>query len=91
MRYTLALTWVRHHEASPVVLRRLLTRLRQLGLRIQVLLLGTRPAIRAVGRVILFLESAAARALATIRRLSCYHPHAHAGLLSYSCPGRNRS
>ena len=38
-RYTLALTWVRHHETSAVVLRRLLARLRQLGLRIKVLLL----------------------------------------------------
>jgi hypothetical protein len=38
-RYTLALTWVRRHETGAVVLRRLLTRLRQLGLRIKLLLL----------------------------------------------------
>jgi hypothetical protein len=38
-RYTLALTWVRRHETGAVVLRRLVTRLRQLGLRIKVLLL----------------------------------------------------
>jgi putative transposase len=38
-RYTLALTWVRRHETSVVVLRRLCTRLRQLRLRIKVLLL----------------------------------------------------
>jgi hypothetical protein len=38
-RYTLALTWVRRHETGAVVLRRLCTRLRQLGLRIQLLLL----------------------------------------------------
>jgi putative transposase len=38
-RYTLALTWVRRHETSAVVLRRLWTRLRQLRLRIKLLLL----------------------------------------------------
>jgi hypothetical protein len=38
-RYTLALTWVRRHETGAVVLRRLVTRLRQLGLRIKLLLL----------------------------------------------------
>jgi hypothetical protein len=38
-RYTLALTWVRRHETSVVVLRRLCARLRQLRLRIKVLLL----------------------------------------------------
>jgi putative transposase len=37
-RYTLALSWVRRHETGSVVLRRLLTRLRKLGLRIQLLL-----------------------------------------------------
>jgi hypothetical protein len=38
-RYTLALTWVLRHETSAVVLRRLCARLRQLGLRIKLLLL----------------------------------------------------
>ena len=38
-RYTLALSWVRRHETGAVVLRRLLARLRQLGLRIKLLLL----------------------------------------------------
>ena len=39
-RYTLALTWVRRHESSVAVLRRLWARLRQRGLRVKVLLLG---------------------------------------------------
>jgi len=34
-RYTLALTWVRRHESMVVVLRRLLTRIREIGLKIQ--------------------------------------------------------
>jgi Transposase DDE domain len=38
-RYTLALTWVRRHETSVVVLRRLQARLRKLDLRIKLLLL----------------------------------------------------
>jgi hypothetical protein len=38
-RYTLALTWVRRHESKVVVLRRLLTRIRELGLKIKCLLL----------------------------------------------------
>jgi hypothetical protein len=38
-RYTLALSWVRRHETGAVVLRRLLARLRQRGLRIKLLLL----------------------------------------------------
>jgi len=38
-RYTLALTWVRRHETSAVVLRRLWTRRRQLRLRIKLRLL----------------------------------------------------
>lgn len=38
-RYTLALTWVRRHESTVVVLRRLLTRIRTLGLKIRCLLL----------------------------------------------------
>jgi Transposase DDE domain len=38
-RYTLALSWVRRHERTVVVLRRLLTRLRELGVKIKVLLL----------------------------------------------------
>jgi len=38
-RYTLALSWVRRHESTVVVLRRLMTRIRQLGLRIRRVLL----------------------------------------------------
>ena len=38
-RYTLALTWVRRHESTVVVLRRLLARIRELGVKIKVLLL----------------------------------------------------
>jgi hypothetical protein len=38
-RYTVALTWVRRHETSVVVLRRLCAVMRQFGLRIQLLLL----------------------------------------------------
>jgi hypothetical protein len=38
-RYTLALTWVRRHESTVTVLRRLLARIRELGLRIRRLLL----------------------------------------------------
>jgi len=38
-RYTLALTWVRRHESTVVVLRRLLTRIREIGLKIKRLLL----------------------------------------------------
>jgi hypothetical protein len=38
-RYTLALTWVRRHESMVVVLRRLLTRIREMGLKIKRLLL----------------------------------------------------
>ena len=38
-RYTLALTWVRRHETSVAVLRRLHARLRQLRLRIKLFLL----------------------------------------------------
>lgn len=38
-RYTLALTWVRRHESMPVVLRRLLARIEQIGLKIKRLLL----------------------------------------------------
>jgi hypothetical protein len=38
-RYTLALSWVRRHESSVVVLRRLLARIRQLGLKIRCVLL----------------------------------------------------
>jgi hypothetical protein len=38
-RYTLALTWVRRHETMVVVLRRLLARIREIGLRIKYLLL----------------------------------------------------
>jgi hypothetical protein len=34
-RYTLALTWVRRHESMVVVLRRLLTRIRDIGLKIK--------------------------------------------------------
>jgi putative transposase len=34
-RYTLALTWVRRHESMIVVLRRLLTRIREIGLKIK--------------------------------------------------------
>jgi hypothetical protein len=34
-RYTLALTWVRRHESTVVVLRRLLTRIREIGLKIE--------------------------------------------------------
>ncbi len=38
-RYTLALTWVRRHETTVVVLRRLLARIREIGLKIKGLLL----------------------------------------------------
>lgn len=38
-RYTLALTWVRRHESKVVVLQRLLTRIREMGLKIKYLLL----------------------------------------------------
>lgn len=38
-RYTLALTWVRRHESMVVVLRRLLARIRQIGLKIKHMLL----------------------------------------------------
>jgi len=38
-RYTVALTWVRRHEATVTVLRRLLARIRELGLKIKRLLL----------------------------------------------------
>jgi hypothetical protein len=34
-RYTLALTWVRRHESMVTVLRRLLTRIREIGLKIK--------------------------------------------------------
>jgi hypothetical protein len=38
-RYTLALTWVRRHESKITVLNRLLTRVREIGLKIRCLLL----------------------------------------------------
>ena len=38
-RYTLALTWVRRHESKTTVLRRLLTRIAEIGLKIRCLLL----------------------------------------------------
>jgi hypothetical protein len=38
-RYTLALTWVRRHESTIKVLRRLLTRIREIGLKTRCLLL----------------------------------------------------
>jgi hypothetical protein len=38
-RYTVALTWVRRHETNVVALRRLLARVRELGLKIKSLLL----------------------------------------------------
>jgi len=38
-RYTLALTWVRRHESTVTVLRRLLARIRETGLKIRCLLL----------------------------------------------------
>ncbi len=38
-RYTLALTWIRQHESTVVVLRRLLARLREMAVKIKVLLL----------------------------------------------------
>lgn len=38
-RYTLALTWVRRHETSVVALRRLIARIRELGLKTRCLLL----------------------------------------------------
>jgi len=38
-RYTLALTWVRRHESTVTVLRRLIARIRELGLKIKVVLL----------------------------------------------------
>jgi hypothetical protein len=37
-RYTLALTWVRRHESTITVLRRLLARIREIGLKIRYLL-----------------------------------------------------
>jgi hypothetical protein len=37
-RYTLALTWVRRHEAMVVVLRRLIARIREIGLKIKCIL-----------------------------------------------------
>lgn len=39
VRYTLAVSWVRRHETTVVVLRRLLSRIRNLGLKIQRMLL----------------------------------------------------
>ena len=38
-RYTLALTWVRRHESTVTVLRRLLARIREIGVKIKVLLM----------------------------------------------------
>jgi len=38
-RYTLALTWVRRHESTITVLRRLLARISEIGLKIKLLLL----------------------------------------------------
>ena len=38
-RYTIALTWVQRHESMVVVLRRLLSRIREIGLKIRCLLL----------------------------------------------------
>jgi hypothetical protein len=38
-RYTLALTWVRRHESTTKVLRRLLARIREIGMKIRCLLL----------------------------------------------------
>jgi putative transposase len=38
-RYTLALTWVRRHESTVTVLRRLLARIREISVKIKVLLL----------------------------------------------------
>jgi hypothetical protein len=38
-RYTLALTWIRRHESTVVVLRRLLARMHEMGVKIKVLLL----------------------------------------------------
>lgn len=38
-RYTLALTWVRRHESTVVALRRLIARIRELGLKISYLVL----------------------------------------------------
>jgi hypothetical protein len=38
-RYTVALTWVRRHESTVTALRRLLTRIREIGLKIKRLLL----------------------------------------------------
>jgi hypothetical protein len=38
-RYTLALTWVRRHESTVTVLRRLLSKIRKIGLKIRCLLL----------------------------------------------------
>lgn len=38
-RYTVALTWVRRHESMVVVLRRLVARIREIGLKIKCLLL----------------------------------------------------
>lgn len=38
-RYTLALSWIRRHESKAVVLRRLVSRLRELGLKVRYVLL----------------------------------------------------
>lgn len=38
-RYTLALSWVRRHESTVTVLKRLIARIRELGLKIKVLLM----------------------------------------------------
>lgn len=38
-RYTLALTWIRRHESMVTVMRRLLARLREMGIKIRVMLL----------------------------------------------------
>ncbi|HUP80376.1 MAG TPA: transposase [Pirellula sp.] len=38
-RYTLALTWIRRHESAVTVLKRLLTRIREIGVKIKYLLL----------------------------------------------------
>lgn len=38
-RYTVALTWVRRHESMVTVMRRLLARIREIGIKIRVLLL----------------------------------------------------
>ena len=53
-RYTLALTWVRRHETTVAVLRRLLTRIREISVKIKLLLLD-RAFFSAA--VIAFLQS----------------------------------